>query len=145
MGNAGRPADADFIQGAFAAEDEGFARAEVFQYTGHFFGQIRIVHPEHLDGGSRRIGQRAEQVEKGAEPELAPNLRDAGHGRVEKGLVQKPDADLADARLYGRGRHIQVDPELLQDVGAAARARHAAAPVFGDAHPGTGRHEGGGG
>ena len=55
------------------------------------------IHAHHLRRSVRRIGERAEQVEDGAQAQLAARRLHIFHGGMHGGREQKRDADFFQA------------------------------------------------
>ena len=89
----------------------------------------------------RGIGERAEQVEHGAQAQLAPHLLHLLHGGVQIGRVQKTDSDFAQALRGAFWSQLDVHAQRLHHIGRAAFRTDAAVAVLGYAHAGSRSHE----
>ena len=112
--------------------------AEQQQRAGHQLGELRARHADQLPRRAGRIGQRAEQVERGPDAEFAARRPGVAHRRVERRREKEPDAGLGEAALDDGRRRGDADAERLEDVGAAGPARHRAVAVLGHAHAARG-------
>ena len=92
----------------------------------------------------RRVGQRAEQVERRANGQFAAHRDDVAHRGVHRRREQERDARLRQALRQHVRACREADAERLEHVGAAAPARHRSIPVLGHRHA-AGRHHDGGG
>ena len=63
---------------------------------GQEFGEPGVKDTEDLDIGPGRIGQRAEDIEDGADADLAARADGVLHRAMQGGREEKTDADLAD-------------------------------------------------
>ena len=96
--------------------------------------------------GAGGIGQRAEQVENGPELQFSAGGLRVFHGGVQGLREEKADADLLNGARHFLGRGGDVDTELFEDIGAAARSGVGAIAMLGNAGAGAGgdkRGEGG--
>ncbi len=89
------------------------------------------------------IGQRTEQIERGAESQLRAHGRRVLHGRVHGGREQKTDANFTDGTRSFFGRRGNWDAKRIEEVDAAASrgAGYGAIAVFGHADARASRHK----
>ncbi|EOD60468.1 putative RNA-binding protein [Amycolatopsis vancoresmycina DSM 44592] len=78
-----------------------------------------------------RVGQRAEQVERRRDAELAAHRAGVPQRRVERRRQEEPDADLGEAALDVLRRQADPHAEGLQHVRRAGLRRRAAVAVLG--------------
>ena len=112
--------------------DQHVPAAEPLQHAHLDAHQVGVEHAHHLVLRAGRIGERAENVEYRAHPELPAHRRGVLHRAVVVGREHETDAHLVDAARHLLGREIDVDAERFQHVGAAGLARHGAAAVLRD-------------
>ena len=144
LGHVGHAGDGHLVE-PLAVDHEGVAGPQRRQHAAQHRHPARLVDPHHLVAGAGRVGQRPEQVEDGAHPQLAP---DAGHrleGGVEPLREEEADAHLGDGLLHHRRGRVDVDAQRPQHVGRAGARGDGAVAVLGHHHAGAGHHEGGGG
>ena len=67
------------------------------------------------------VAQRPEYVEHGAQRQLAARHRGESKRRMEHGREEKADPRLIDAPGNAFRREVDLDPELLEDVGRTAQ------------------------
>ena len=132
---------ADFVELVVAAHDEGSFAAESVQGSRQFLGGAHAVRSEQLKLSSGRICQRAEQVEDRPNSERFPHRHNILHGRMQEWSEAESNPDFVDALPYLFRRDLQVDSQRGQDVGRAARTRHAPVPVLSDRDACPGRHD----
>ena len=126
-------------------DDPGALGAETDQRLGDPLHPAAIEDADHLAADTRRIGERAEDVEDGADAELAARASDVPQRRLERGRVEKHEARRAEAGRERRDGKLEPDAERLEDVGPADRAGDRPVPVLGDGDAGAGDDEARGG
>ena len=88
-----------------AVDDEHVLGAEPPGDLGHHRHERRVVDAEELPLRAGRVRERAEDVEDGADRDLAARTAGVAHRRVQRLGEQEADADLVDAaRHVGRRR-----------------------------------------
>ncbi len=100
---------------------EGAAKAKVGKHAGEDLRERGMEDAEKLGRSAGGVCQRAQDVEDRADADLAADRGDVLHRGVKRLSEEKAHADLIDHLSDARGRHLQVDPQRLQDVGAPAR------------------------
>ena len=78
--------------------------AETLQHADLNADEIRMKDAEQLIAGTRRIGERSEDIENRAHAELAAHRRRVLHGRMMIRREHEADAGLGDAFGNLRGR-----------------------------------------
>ena len=127
-------------------DDEGVAGAEQTHGLGDDRNEVRGVDAHDLRAGAGGIGERANQVEDGADAEGAAHRHDGLHGRVQGGGVQEGEAVGAQRRGTGSGGERDGDAEGFEDIGRTALRGDGAVAVLGDrCSGGRGDQRGGGG
>ncbi len=128
-------------------DDEGVAGVEQEHGLGDERDAVGGVDAHDLGAGAGGVGERAEQIEGGADAEGAANGHDGLHRRVQRGRVEVGEAMGAERGGGGVGGEIDGDAEGLEDVGRAAGGGDGAVAVLGDHDLGAGGggDEGGGG
>ena len=100
-----------------------------------------MEHAHQNVGRTGRVRQRTQDVEHGFDAQLTPYRRYVFHRRVVIRCEHKAHALLRDA-LCNRSRgEVDIQPQSLQHIGAAAFAADAAPAVLADFGPGCGGHE----
>ena len=115
------------------------------QRTRDQLGQLRARHADQLTRRAGRIGQRAEQVERGAHAELLARLAPHAASTGETSGRRRTRCPPRRGSVRRRRRRRDVDAERLEQVGAAAAARHRPVAMLGDAHAARGQHQRGDG
>src|SRR5207248_5274625 len=110
------------IEPVFAVEDERPLVSEVLQHADHQRRQRRSADPQHLTPYATGIGERAEDVEDRAHPELAARRARMAHGRMKAGSETEADARRLDAAPHAIRAKRNVDTKGLEHVGTAAAA-----------------------
>ena len=125
-------------------DDDGPPGPEHLQALGDSVEQLGVgdAHDLRLDAGG--IGQRPEDIERRAEVQALADRLDEPHRRVELRGEHKADVGLADALGDDLRAGVDIDAQLIENIGRAAAAGDAAVAVLGDVGAGAGRHEGGG-
>src|SRR5438309_2740812 len=124
--------DRQLVHAVRGVKDDGPLHPEALQNVRHLARQRRVGDAEGLVSGARRVAQRAEDVEHGAQPKVL-----ARHGREAKRRVKDRGEEKADARLVDAARHasrreVDLHAQLLEHVGRAAQGRGGAVAVLGD-------------
>ena len=94
--------------------------------------QVGVENAHDLVARARGIGQGTEDVEDGANAQLAPHRRRMLHRAVVGGREHEADTDLVDALGHLARVQSEVRTERLENVGAARLARHRPVAVLGD-------------
>ena len=81
------------------------------------------VDAHDLRGGSGGVGERADEMEDGADAEGSADGHDGLHGRVEAGGVEEGEAMRAEGGGAFGGREADGDAEGFEDVGGTGLAR----------------------
>ena len=80
---------------ALAVHHERPLRAERAQHVRDAAGGLRVCHANQLAPCARRVGERAAQVERGADSKLAAGRSGVPHAGMEVRRVEKAEAVLA--------------------------------------------------
>ncbi len=87
----------------------------------HGFGgerdEVWGVDAHDLGGGSGGVGERADEMEDGADAEGAADGHDGLHGRVQRGGVEEGEAMFAEGGCAVGGGEVDGDAEGFEDVG----------------------------
>ena len=104
-----------------------------------------VVDAEELAPRAGRVGERAQQVEHGAEAQLDADRRHVAHGGVEGGGEEEAHAGFLQGAhgLSGLGLHPHA--KRRQHVGGAGAGGKGSGAVLGHLGAGACGHEGGGG
>ncbi len=109
---------------------------------GQGFGEVFIVDPQQLHGGRGGVGQRTQDVEYRAEPQLPAN----GAHILHRGMVVLGEKEAESGffqHLPGLFRILgQVHAQGFQAVGCAAPGARRTVAVLGHFHAGSCRHQG---
>ncbi len=86
--------------------DPGALGAQGPQNPGQGLDPSAVVHAQHLAAGAGGIGEGAQQVENGAEPQFLADRQDMAHGAVVGGCEQDADPGFVQGAplLLGRWR-----------------------------------------
>ena len=141
FGDAGRARDGDFIQAIQAVDYKSAMRAQHAESFGYLFQQIESIDSDHLRGSSCRIGERAEQVKDGSQPQLAAGRLHIFHGGVHGGSEQKHNTDFFKTGAQNRGGQTDLHAQGLHDVRRTTPGAEAAVAVLGHPHAGAGNDE----
>src|SRR5204863_3680818 len=82
-----------------------------------------------------RVAERAEHVEHRPHAELPPARSRVAEGGMKDRREEEPDPRALDATRDALRRQVDLDAELLEDVGRAAHRRGRAVPMLGDSLP----------
>ena len=123
-------------------DDEDAAGAEALEDVGEGLGEVGGEDADELAGRAGGVCERAEEVEKRAHPEFPADGPGVAHGLVEGRREEEGDADFVECLLHDLGIGLEVQPQGLEAVGAAAAARAGAVAVLGDGRAGAGGDEG---
>ena len=118
-------------------------RAQMHQHLCQQFGEVFIVHPEHLDRRPRGIRQGAKDIQEGRDAHLLAGRRAMLHRTVEQRRKEKTNTDLVEALGHLLCREIDPHPEGFQHVGTAGLGGYGPIAVLGDGQAGAGDHKGG--
>ena len=132
LAHQGGGAQGHFVQAIAAIDHQRMVSAQALQSTHLNTHQVGVEHAHQNVGRTGGVGQRPQNVEQGSHAELFPNGRHVFHGGVMVGRKHKPNAHFSNALGNLRGRQVDIDPQALQHIGAAAFAAHAAAAVLAD-------------
>ena len=108
-------------------------------------GQLRPRHADELARRAGRVRERAQQVEGGADAEIAARHGGVAHRRMKRRREEERDPGLVQASLDDRRLGGDVHAERLEQVRAAAPARHRPVAVLRHADPARREHERGDG
>ena len=111
-------------------DDERALDAELDQRSRHRLSERRARHSEQVAAHARRIRERAEDVEHGADPDLAAHRSGVAHRGVVSRREHEPDPRLVHARGDACRAKVDLHAERLEHVGAAALTRRRAVPVL---------------
>src|SRR5690349_12334470 len=81
----------DFIQTVCPVHHPGTLGAKERERTRNQFGELRARYADELSRGTGWIGERTEQVERCADPQLAPGWCRVPHGRMERRCEEERD------------------------------------------------------
>ncbi len=135
----------DLVEAVVSVDDEASLAAEVPEHGGEDRRQGGIVHADELVARAGGVGQRAEQVEDGADADLAPRADGELHRLVEHRRVEESDPGFAQAALDHAGPGLDVHAELPEHVRRAAVRADGAVAVLGHGRARAGGDERGGG
>ena len=141
----GSPGDGELVNAVAAVDNPGFGRAERSERFGHGPRPLGGEDAEYLELRTRRIGERAEQVEDGADAELGPHGRDMAHGAVMGAGEHEGDTGAIEAGLEFALVGFKVHAERFEHVGRAGLGRHGPVTMLGDAATRSGDDERAGG
>lgn len=113
--------DRDLIQTLLATHDERTVDTKEAEDLGKRVTELALGHTENHTLGARRVDERTEDVEHGAEVELATDRRNVGERRVVVGREQEEEWGGREERrelLDGEG---QAAVEADEQVGRARR------------------------
>ena len=116
--------------------DQRELRAELQQDTRDRLAERGGRDAQELSTDAGGVRERAEDVEDRSDAELAPDRRSVPHRRVVARGEHESKSDLFEARRDAGRAEVDRDPELLEDVGAAAGARGRTVAVLRDARAG---------
>ena len=92
-----------------------------------------------------RIGERAQDVENGADADFPARANGVLHRPVQFGRKEEADADLRYTGGHPVGRQLQIHAQGLQNIGRAAARRYRPVAVFGHPDARGSHHETGAG
>ena len=101
----------------FAVDDEGVAGVEEDHGFGGDWDEMRGVDAHDLGGGSGWVGERADEMEDGADAEGAADGHDGFHGRMQRRCVEEGEAMLAEGSCAVGGGEADGDAEGFEDIG----------------------------
>ena len=93
-------------------DDPGPVGAQAFQDLGQRLQPFAVEDSEHLTLHPGRIGQRSDQIENRADPQLAPRCRDVTHGSMMPRRHQKGDTQFIEAAFTEVDRWLEINPEF---------------------------------
>ena len=105
---------------------------------------MRGVNADDLSGGSGGVGERADEMEDGADAEGSADWHDGFHCGVERGRKEEGKAMAAECGGALFGRQGDGNSEGFEDVGRATLTGDTPIAVFGDGGSGGCGDEGGG-
>ena len=115
-----------------AVDDERPLRPEALGDLGHPLGGRRVADAQQLAGGPGWVRQRAEQVERGPDADLAAGRSGVLHRRMEVRREHEREPDVAQRRA-GRCRVVvDADAEGVEDVGRTGLRGDGAVAVLRD-------------
>src|SRR2546430_801197 len=141
FGDASRTSERDFIEAIEAVHDEASVQSQHAKSFGNFLDQIKRVHSDYLARRLRRIGERAEQIKKRPDLELAARGLHKFHGRVHRRSKEKRDPDFFQAGGQAFRRKLNVYAESFHHIRRTFFRAHAAVAMLGYAHAGARDHE----
>ena len=99
----------------------------------HALGHRRVGDADGLAVDAGRVGERAEEVERGGRAELAAHRRGEAHRRVEARREAEPDArPRGCSARHAFGTEVDHHTERLEHVGRTALRRRGASAVLRD-------------
>ena len=122
----------EFVDAVGSVDDEGALGAECQKRAADEKNAAGCEHSDDLDAGVRGIGERAAEVEDGAEAERAAQGAEGLHGRVIERRVEEDEAGFAQAFDGEFRRELDGNAEGFEDVGCAAAGGDGAIAVLGD-------------
>jgi hypothetical protein len=129
----------------FSVDDEGVAGVEEDHGFGGERDEMRGVDAHDLCGSSGGVGERADEMEDGANAKGAADGHDGLHCRMQAGGVEEGETVLAEGGCAVGGGEVDGEAEGFEDVGGAARGGDGAVAVLGDHQFSPGGSSGGGG
>src|SRR5580765_1408302 len=105
-------------------DDKAMVRSQMHEYIAQQGGQFPFVDTEDLNAGSRRIGQRTQEIQHGPDTHLLSWSSTMFHGSMIERDKKKADPDLIDTIGYTFGRQIDLHPEGRKHVCASRFRRH---------------------
>ena len=132
----GRRGKTELVQTVLRMHYQHMFAAQALQDFGQWPAQRGRKHAHHLMFDTGRIRKRAEHVEQRTQAEIATRAGGVFHRLVVSLGKHETDADVVDATGNLHRGQVQIDPGGLQQIGAAALARHRAVTVLG--HGATG-------
>ena len=136
----GRRGRRQLVEPVVAAEHPGVDAAGG-EHAGHHRRHPRVGAAHGLRGRAGRVAERAEDVERRADAELAARCRGVPHGRVEGGREAEGDAGLLGHLGHPLGGQVQPDAERLEHVGAAGLRGGRPVAVLDDLRARPGGHD----
>ena len=124
-----------------SVHDEGAFGSERRQRAAHEQHAAGREHADHLGARVGGIGERADEIEDGAEAERAAKRPQGLHGRVIERREEEDEAGLAQAFDGQFGRELDGHAESLEHVGSAAARGDCAVAVLGDVGSGGCGHQ----
>ena len=122
-------------------KDERRLRPAILEHLDHQARHPRIGGTHRQSLGACWVGERAQEVEDGSDPERPAHRSGVAHRGVVLRCKEEPETDGAD-HLHGSLRaHLEVDPERLEQVGGAGLRGSGSVAVFGDLDAGAGGNE----
>ena len=112
----------DSVETVFAVDDQGPLAAKPQQRLAHQAKEAGVCDAEHLVTRARGVGKRAEDVEDGADADLATGGANMTHGGVVRRGEHEAEADALDAGCNLFRSKLEADAERFQHVRAAAAA-----------------------
>ena len=103
--------------------DKGALRSERQKCAADEKNAAGCEYTDDLDAGVRGVGERAAEVENGAEAEGAAQRAERLHRRVIERRVEKDEAGFAQAFNGEFGRELDGNAEGFEDIGRSATAK----------------------
>ena len=122
----------EFVDAVGAVDDKGALGAESLKGAADEKNAAGCEHADNLDAGVRRIGERAAEVEDGAEAEGAAQGAERLHRGMIERRVEEDEAGFAQAFDGKFGREVDGNAEGFEDVGRSAKRSDGAIAVLGD-------------
>ncbi len=145
FGDKGLAAQGDLVEAVAAMDHHHVPTAERLQHLGQGADEATIEHAEQLVRRISRIGERSQQIEQRPHAQRLAHWRGVLHGAVVVRREQEAQSHRIDQLADTLRASVQVDAEMLQDIGAAAAGAHRASAVLGDFCATRGGDKGGGG
>ncbi len=112
-----RAAGAALCVAGFSVDYEGVAGVEEGHGLRGEWDEVGGVDSHDLRGGSGGVGERADDVEDGADAECPADGHDGLHGGMERGCVEEGEAMFAEGGCAFVGRESDGDAEGFEDIG----------------------------
>ncbi len=139
-----RGADAHLVDAVLSMHDQRMSGSQPLQGVHQLLGDDRVGDAEDLPIRARRVAQRPEDIEDGADAEFAARPGRVLHRGVEGLREHEADADFVEALPNLLRSEVDPGAQRLEDIGAATARRHRPVTVLRDARPGARGDEGGG-
>jgi len=130
-----------FVEPVVAVHDHRPRRAVGLQHADQLFGHRPVGHADDLPAHAGWVGQRAQEVEDGADAKLAAHGPRMSHARVEAGRQAEPDPRLRHATGHAVGPEVDGRAERLEEIGRPTRRRRTAVAVLAHLDAGAGDDE----
>ena len=127
-----RTGGGQLIEPVFAVNDHDVLGPVGLQHRQHAFGHRDVGHPDHHAADPGRVGQRAEDVERGGDAQLAAGWAGVAQRGVEARRQAEADAGLDHAAGDAGGRQLDGHAERLEQIGSPATGRRRPVAVLAD-------------